>query len=188
MQTCQATITKEGDRRRCKHPAMPGGRFCASHQDLPSSAVARLWWTFRVHGSRMFSPEWREKGRKMMRDVPPTLGRADRGILRLLATLRRWSGDRRNVQAAIVQAVKLERVSLWPGQLHVFRSRWRVRLCHLGVRPETTVVRSAPPGWPLSKVSVSPNSHDFLGSTPSPGIGAGNSGQAVQGRKFKGGT
>jgi len=185
---CQAIIaTKDGTRRQCRLPAMSGGRFCASHQDVPCATAGRLWWCFRVHGWRMFSPSFAPRVKKLTRDLPPTLGRADRDVLRLLSCLRQWSGDRRNVQAGIKQIIRLTRIPLWQGQLHLFGRRRSVPLAPRGAYSQTTVGGTYRAGCPLSKVSVSPNPHDF-GSTPSPGLLPRNSGQALQGKAFKGGA
>ena len=187
QQTCQTSMTKNGDRRRCKRPAMPGGRFCASHQDVPCATTGRLWWCFRVHAWRMFSPSFAPRVKKLTRDLPPTLGRADRDVLRLLSCLRQWTGRRDDVQAAIERAAKLERVHLWAGQLHLFGREEGVPLSHHGARPKTTLGGTYRPGAHLSPVTLCQNSH-AKSSTPLQGSFVKNSGPLVQGRNFKGGT
>ncbi len=183
---CQATITKEGERRPCRLWPLRGQRFCAGHQDLPAPAVARLWWCFRVHGWAMFSPSFAPRVKRLARDLPVSLGRADRDMLRLLETLRRWT-DRRDLQRAIEQAARLTRVSLWPGQLHTLGRRKRVPRPRVAVPPKTTLGGTYPGGARLSPLPLSPNLHPKF-STPSPALLARKSAQGLQGALIKGGV
>jgi len=83
-----------------------------------------LWWCFRVHGWRMFSPEFSGKVKRMGRDFPGALGKADESILRLLSCFRQWRGRRDDVQAAIEQAAKLGRVYPLRPEASTHRPPW----------------------------------------------------------------
>ncbi len=184
-QACQATITKDGERRPCRHPAMPGDWLCHQHQAVPCAAVGRLWWCFRHFGWGMFCPSFAPRLRKLARDLPVSLGAADRAMLRLLASLRQWRGCRDDVQGAIKWAAKLERIVLWPGQLHLFGRRSRVPLCRPGVPPKTTLGGTYRPGACSTPLPLCQNSHSKT-STPLGDSSVGLSGPLVQGKGLRG--